>query len=187
MTRDERLQFARYAAHREDWTMPDDVAAYLADVLTTEREMEGAVIRLIAYASLTGREISLPLAQDVLTVVNADSGEEGAWAELEEPRRTTTPVTPHGGFDDRDAFEHFGWCPECGKTDGFLNLERVHYFYCDAHRTRWRVGSNLFSCWRDEEEETWERNARHLEHYRDVDSHTPTPAMLERDFRKFRA
>jgi chromosomal replication initiator protein len=30
------------------------------------RELEGSLIRLIAYASLTGREISLGLAQDVL-------------------------------------------------------------------------------------------------------------------------
>ena len=30
------------------------------------RELEGSLIRLIAYASLTGTEISLPLAQDVL-------------------------------------------------------------------------------------------------------------------------
>ena len=30
------------------------------------RELEGSLIRLIAYASLTGRQISLPLAQDVL-------------------------------------------------------------------------------------------------------------------------
>src|SRR6059058_4424878 len=30
------------------------------------RELEGSLIRLIAFASLTGQEISLPLAQDVL-------------------------------------------------------------------------------------------------------------------------
>src|SRR5260370_2434289 len=30
------------------------------------RELEGSLIRLIAYASLTGQEITLPLAQDVL-------------------------------------------------------------------------------------------------------------------------
>jgi hypothetical protein len=96
-------------------------------------------------------------------------------------------VDPHGGFDEdaaRDAFEHFGWCPECGKTDGYLNIGRAHYFYCDAHRTRWCVGSNLFSSWRHEDEATWERNAQHIEQYRDVDSHTPTAAMLERDVTK---
>ena len=96
-------------------------------------------------------------------------------------------IKPHGGFDENEAleaFEHFGWCPECGKTSGFLNIERVHYFYCDTHRTRWCVGSNLFSCWRNENEAIWERNAQYLEHYRDVDSHTPTTAMLERGFAK---
>lgn len=85
----------------------------------------------------------------------------------------------HGGFDNIEAFEHFGWCPECGKTDGYLNIRDVHYFYCDAHRTRWFVGSNLFSSWQHEDEATWEANAQHLEDYRDVDPHTPTVTMLE--------
>lgn len=79
---------------------------------------------------------------------------------------------------------HFGWCPECGKSDGCLNIERDHWYYCDAHRTRWYVGSNLFSSWRREDEATWDANKEHIRHYRDVDSETPTPAMLTRHFAK---
>jgi len=47
--------------------LPDNVALYIAGKIKSNiRELEGSLIRLIAYASLTGREISLALAQDVL-------------------------------------------------------------------------------------------------------------------------
>ncbi len=47
--------------------LPDNVALYIAGKIKSNvRELEGSLIRLIAYASLTGHEISLPLAQDVL-------------------------------------------------------------------------------------------------------------------------
>src|SRR5262252_701250 len=47
--------------------LPDNVAIYIAAKIKSNiRELEGSLIRLIAYASLTGQELSLPLAQDVL-------------------------------------------------------------------------------------------------------------------------
>ena len=47
--------------------LPDNVAIYIASKIKSNiRELEGSLIRLIAYASLTGQEISLPLAQEVL-------------------------------------------------------------------------------------------------------------------------
>ena len=43
------------------------MAIYIAGKIKSNiRELEGSLIRLIAYASLTGREITLALAQDVL-------------------------------------------------------------------------------------------------------------------------
>jgi chromosomal replication initiator protein len=54
-------------AETEGVPLPDNVAIYIAGKIKSNiRELEGSLIRLIAYASLTGREITLPLAQDVL-------------------------------------------------------------------------------------------------------------------------
>ena len=54
-------------AETEGIPVPDSVAMYIASKIKSNiRELEGSLIRLIAYASLTGREISLPLAQEVL-------------------------------------------------------------------------------------------------------------------------
>ena len=47
--------------------LPDNVAMYIASRIKSNiRELEGSLIRLIAFASLTGQEMSLPLAQEVL-------------------------------------------------------------------------------------------------------------------------
>ena len=50
--------------------MPDDVAEYIARAIKSNvRELEGALIRLMAYASLTGMEINLSTAQQVLKAI----------------------------------------------------------------------------------------------------------------------
>jgi len=47
--------------------IPDDVAEYIARAIKSNiRELEGALIRLVAYTSLTGGQINLPTAQQVL-------------------------------------------------------------------------------------------------------------------------
>src|SRR5690242_6435401 len=54
-------------AESERVTLSTDLALYIAsNVRTNVRELEGALIRLIAYCSLTGAEISLITAQQVL-------------------------------------------------------------------------------------------------------------------------
>jgi hypothetical protein len=40
---------------------------------------------------------------------------------------------------------HFGTCPICHKTDGYLNVGNNHWFLCNTHKTKWAVGANLFS------------------------------------------
>ena len=54
-------------AEAEAVPLPDSVAIYIAGRIKSNiRELEGSLIRLIAYASLTGRELSVDLAQEVL-------------------------------------------------------------------------------------------------------------------------
>jgi len=62
-----RVAILKRKAEAEAVPLPDSVAMYIAGRIKSNiRELEGSLIRLIAYASLTGREISLELTQEVL-------------------------------------------------------------------------------------------------------------------------
>jgi chromosomal replication initiator protein len=65
-----KVAILKKKAETEVVPLPDNVAMYIAGKIKSNiRELEGSLIRLIAYASLTGQEISLPLAQQVLKSV----------------------------------------------------------------------------------------------------------------------
>ncbi len=62
-----KVAILRKKAEAERVEIPENVALFIASkVRTNIRELEGSLIRLIAYASLTGRDIDLGLAQEVL-------------------------------------------------------------------------------------------------------------------------
>src|SRR6266480_4124774 len=62
-----KVAILKKKAEAEAVPLPDNVALYIAGKIKSNiRELEGSLIRLIAYASLTGQEISLQLTQDVL-------------------------------------------------------------------------------------------------------------------------
>jgi chromosomal replication initiator protein len=62
-----RVAILKKKADAEAVPLPDDVAIYIAGKIKSNiRELEGSLIRLVAYASLTGQEISVSLAQEVL-------------------------------------------------------------------------------------------------------------------------
>ncbi len=62
-----KIAILKKKAENEAVPLPDNVALYIADKIKSNiRELEGSLIRLIAFASLTGAEITVPLAQKVL-------------------------------------------------------------------------------------------------------------------------
>lgn len=62
-----RNAILRKKAQMEGLVIPDDVVHYIAEKIDTNiRELEGALIRLVAYSSLTHQEITLPLAEEAL-------------------------------------------------------------------------------------------------------------------------
>ena len=69
-----RVAILKRKAEAEAVPLPDGVAMYMAGRFKSNvRELEGSLIRLIAYASLTGREITLELTQEVLkNVIDQD-------------------------------------------------------------------------------------------------------------------
>jgi chromosomal replication initiator protein len=66
-----RVAILKRKAEAEAVPLEDNVAMYIASRIKSNiRELEGSLIRLIAYASLTGREISLELTQETLRNVS---------------------------------------------------------------------------------------------------------------------
>ncbi len=67
-----RIAILRKKAGTEGWNLPNDVTVHIADQINSNiRELEGALIRIIAYASFHNRQISLDLANEVLKDVNS--------------------------------------------------------------------------------------------------------------------
>ena len=76
---------------------------------------------------------------------------------------------------------HFGGCPHCGGTDGFLNDGPEHWFTCRAHGMKWCAGVNLFSGWRDEDAQTRRRSRAILRRLRAIQ---PLPRSADPPGRK---
>jgi chromosomal replication initiator protein len=62
-----RVAILRKKAEAQNCHVPDPVTLFVAERISSNiRELEGALNRVIASSVLTGREISLPMAQEVL-------------------------------------------------------------------------------------------------------------------------
>jgi len=62
-----RIAILRKKSSHEGIIIPDEVLSYIAEKIQTNiRELEGALIRIIAFSSLEDKKINLPLAEEVL-------------------------------------------------------------------------------------------------------------------------
>ncbi len=62
-----KIAILRKKAEVEQIALPDDVALFIASACGSNvRELEGALIRVVAYASISGRDISLDLCRETL-------------------------------------------------------------------------------------------------------------------------
>jgi len=68
-----RIAILRKKSQLENYDIPNDVLVYIANNIESNiRELEGALNRVIAYASLTGSPITLELAQECLKQILAN-------------------------------------------------------------------------------------------------------------------
>lgn len=62
-----RTAILRKKAERENLDIQDEVTFFIADKIKSNiRELEGALIRVVAYSKLVGKEVDVAVAQDVL-------------------------------------------------------------------------------------------------------------------------
>ena len=76
-----RIAILKKKAERDNLTVPDDVMAYIAkNIASNIRELEGALTRIVAFATLTNQDISISLAENSLKDIFSEN--------------SATPLTP---------------------------------------------------------------------------------------------
>ena len=71
-------------------------------------------------------------------------------------------------FPEVESSSCFGACPYCGKTDGFVNLGKEHWFVCHEDKTRWFGGINLFEGWENQTVAQAQSIEKMLDGYKEV-------------------
>ncbi|MBQ2924469.1 MAG: chromosomal replication initiator protein DnaA [Anaerotignum sp.] len=88
-----RIAILRKKAQRDHITVPDDVMAYMAkNIASNIRELEGALTRIVAFATLTNQDISISLAENSLKDIFSENA--------------ATPLTPD--LIQQVVAEHYG-------------------------------------------------------------------------------
>jgi chromosomal replication initiator protein len=78
-----KVAILRKKADLERAELPDDVALFIAQhVRSNVRELEGLLNRVVAFASLTGRPLSLELAKETLRDILPEDGRRATAAEI---------------------------------------------------------------------------------------------------------
>jgi chromosomal replication initiator protein len=69
-----RIAILKKKAKVENINVPNDVMLYIATKIKSNiRELEGALIRIVAYSSLTNKEVTVELAEEALKDIISDS------------------------------------------------------------------------------------------------------------------
>jgi chromosomal replication initiator protein len=72
-----RIAILQKKSESDGITIPQEIAVFIADNITSNiRELEGALIRLLAYSSLNGRELTVDLSKEVLKDVIKNGSRE---------------------------------------------------------------------------------------------------------------
>lgn len=73
-----RIAILRKKSNLENIKVPDEIMEYIASKIHSNiRELEGALIRVVAYSSLTNKEITLELAEEALKdIISSDKPRE---------------------------------------------------------------------------------------------------------------
>jgi chromosomal replication initiator protein len=78
-----KMAILQRKASLESFQLPKEVAEFIAQqVRSNIRELEGHLNRVIAYAELTGKPLSLPLAKETLKDILPEEGKKPASAEI---------------------------------------------------------------------------------------------------------
>jgi hypothetical protein len=88
------------------------------------------------------------------------------------------PMPSSAWVPPRATDEYFGGCPVCGQVTGWANIGKAHWLFCEPHRLKWWIGTNLFSSWRQETEDVWRANAEMLQGMLEVKPVFPPPAAF---------
>jgi chromosomal replication initiator protein len=94
-----RLAILHRKAETEQMRIPDEVLLYMARLVQSNiRTLEGALVKLIAYASMAGSPVTTELAADILEryYISAGFGENRPDATPEPMRRGTSPLPRNG-------------------------------------------------------------------------------------------
>ncbi|MDP2912008.1 MAG: chromosomal replication initiator protein DnaA [Candidatus Omnitrophota bacterium] len=72
-----RIAILKKKAERNAAKLPDDILYFIAERIKTNiRELEGALIKLIAYSALENKTINLALAKDILKEIETESSKK---------------------------------------------------------------------------------------------------------------
>ena len=125
-----RIAILKKKAERDNLTVPDDVMAYIAkNIASNIRELEGALTRIVAFATLTNQDISIALAENSLKDIFSEN--------------SATPLTPE--LIQQVVAEYYNIRVEdiqgSKKPKNIALPEAIGYFPAEDWRELWRQGS----------------------------------------------